>query len=87
MTFSGKCCVIQDGLDGKPEVLLDPNTLSEDGTVALRAYAVSEDAEYLAYGISSSGSDWVTIQVLRIQDKHVLPDTVSWVRLLICCWS
>ncbi|XP_027148362.1 prolyl endopeptidase-like [Coffea eugenioides] len=78
---------VQDGLDGKPEVLLDPNTLSEDGTVALRAYAVSEDAEYLAYGISSSGSDWVTIQVLRIQDKHVLPDTVSWVKFSNISWT
>ncbi|KAL3514835.1 hypothetical protein ACH5RR_027552 [Cinchona calisaya] len=55
---------VQDGLDGNPEVLLDPNTFSEDGTVALTAQAVSEDAKYLAYGISSSGSDWVTVKVL-----------------------
>ncbi|KAL0360470.1 UNVERIFIED_CONTAM: Prolyl endopeptidase [Sesamum radiatum] len=72
----------KDSLDGKPEVLLDPNTLSDDGTVALSAYAVSEDAKYLAYGTSSSGSDWVTIKVLRIADKITEPDTISWYVLL-----
>lgn len=66
-------------MDGEPEVLLDPNTLSEDGTVALSIHAVSEDAKYLAYGISSSGSDWVTIKVMRIQDKSTEPCTISWV--------
>lgn len=70
---------LQDSLDAKPEVLLDPNGLSEDGTVALSTYAVSEDAKYLAYGLSSSGSDWVTIKVMRIEDKGIEPDTISWV--------
>lgn len=60
-------------------MLLDPNRLSDDGTVALSTYNVSEDAKYLAYGISSSGSDWVTIKVMRIEDKNVLSDTISWV--------
>lgn len=68
-------------MDGKAEVLLDPNVLSDDGTVALSTCAVSEDAKYLAYGISSSGSDWVTIKVMRVEDKGVEPDTISWVRL------
>lgn len=72
---------IQDSLEGEAEVLLDPNALSEDGTVALSACDVSEDAKYLAYGISSSGSDWVTIKVMRVDDKGVESDTVSWVRL------
>ncbi|KAL0351691.1 UNVERIFIED_CONTAM: Prolyl endopeptidase [Sesamum calycinum] len=78
---------VQDSLDGKPEVLLDPNTLSDDGTVALSAYAVSEDAKYLAYGTSSSGSDWVTIKVLRIADKSTEPDTVSWVKFSSISWT
>lgn len=69
-------------MDAKSEVLLDPNSLSEDGTVSLSAYEVSEDAKYLAYGISSSGSDWVTINVMRIEDKSTEPDTVSWVKFL-----
>lgn len=68
-------------MDGKPEILLDPNTLSDDGTVALSMYSVSEEAKYLAYGVSSSGSDWVTIKVMRIEDKTVEPDTISWVKI------
>ncbi|KAL3505453.1 hypothetical protein ACH5RR_035294 [Cinchona calisaya] len=78
---------IQDGLNGKAEVLLDPNAFSEDGTVALNTCAVSEDAKYIAYGISSSGSDWVTIKVLRIEDKHVETDTVSWVKFSSISWT
>ncbi|CAA0813371.1 Prolyl oligopeptidase family protein [Striga hermonthica] len=78
---------IQDSLHGEPEVLLDPNTLSEDGTVALNTYAVSEDAKYLAYGISYSGSDWVTIKVMRIEDKTVEADTVSWVKFSSISWT
>lgn len=66
-------------MDGQPEILLDPNELSEDGTVALSAYAVSKDAKYLAYALSSSGSDWVTIKIMGVQDKKVHHDTLSWV--------
>lgn len=68
-------------MDGEPEVLLDPNALSEDGTVSLSNLSVSKDAKYLAYGLSSSGSDWVKIKVMRIDDKKAEPDTLSWVRI------
>lgn len=70
---------MQDSLDGEAEVLLDLNNLSEDGTVSLKAMSVSEDAKYLAYGLSSSGSDWVTIKVMRVADKTEEPDSLSWV--------
>lgn len=69
----------QGDLEAEPEVLLDPNTLSDDGTVSLNTLSISEDAKYLAYGLSSSGSDWVTIKVIKIEDKKVEPDTLSWV--------
>lgn len=78
---------VQYSLEGEAEVLLDPNALSDDGTVALSACAVSEDAKYLAYGISSSGSDWVTIKVMRVDDKGVEPDTVSWVKFSSISWT
>nr|VDD02223.1 unnamed protein product [Brassica rapa] len=76
-----------DDLDAEPEVLLDPNTLSDDGTVALNTFSVSEDAKYLAYGLSSSGSDWVTIKLIKIDDKKVEPDTLSWVKFSGITWT
>lgn len=66
-------------MEGKAEVLLDPNGLSEDGTVALNKVSVSENAEFVAYELSSSGSDWVTIKVMKIVDKTNEPETLSWV--------
>ncbi|KAJ9186386.1 hypothetical protein P3X46_001963 [Hevea brasiliensis] len=80
---------VQDSLDGKPEVLLDPNALSEDGTVALNTetVSVSEDAKYLAYGVSSSGSDWVTVKVLHVADKRVEADTLTWVKFSGISWT
>ncbi|GAU24927.1 hypothetical protein TSUD_311620 [Trifolium subterraneum] len=78
---------VQDSLDGKPEVLLDPNGLSEDGTVSLNTFSVSEDAKYLAYALSTSGSDWTTIKVKRIEDKNAEPDHLSWVKFSSISWT
>lgn len=78
---------VQDSLDGKPEVLLDPNQLSEDGTVALSTYSVSEDGKYFAYALSKSGSDWVTIKVMRIEDRNAEPDNLSWVKFSGITWT
>jgi hypothetical protein len=76
------CCVhMQEKVEGDAEMLLDPNTWSEDGTVALAIMKFSEDAEYLAYGQSASGSDWITIKVIHVADRVMQPDTLSWVRL------
>ncbi|XP_058090746.1 uncharacterized protein LOC131237107 [Magnolia sinica] len=78
---------VQDGLEEKAEVLLDPNSLSEDGTIALKITSISEDAKFLAYGLSSSGSDWVTIKVMCIDDKCVKPDSLLWVKFSTISWT
>ena len=54
---------VQDSIDGEAMEFLDPNKLSDDGTVALHSKVFSEDGELLAYALSTSGSDWVTIKV------------------------
>uniref|UniRef100_A0A0D9Y276 prolyl oligopeptidase n=2 Tax=Oryza glumipatula TaxID=40148 RepID=A0A0D9Y276_9ORYZ len=78
---------VQDSLDGEAEVLLDPNALSKDGTVALSTYSVSKDGKYIAYGLSESGSDWVTIRVMNIADKQTLSDKLSWVKFSSISWT
>ena len=77
---------IQKGLDGTPEVLIDPNTWSADGTVQLSAFAPSKDAKYAVYGISRSGSDWQQYKVMELATKRTLPDTIDWVKVSSVAW-
>lgn len=74
-------------LDAKPRVLLDPNTLSKDGTVALSGLAVSKDGKLLAYGLSASGSDWQEWRVRDIETGKDLPDVVKWVKFSGASWT
>ncbi|MDT8411964.1 MAG: prolyl oligopeptidase family serine peptidase [Vicingaceae bacterium] len=68
------------------EVLLDPNTLSEDGSIAVKFTSVSKDEKYLAYGISESGSDWTAIRVMEIATKKLLSDHIQWVKFSGVSW-
>jgi prolyl oligopeptidase len=77
---------IQKGIEGKPEVLLDPNTWSEDGTVLLNAFAPSKDAKLAVYGISRSGSDWQEYNVLDLTTRKPLTDKIEWVKVSGVAW-
>ncbi|XP_034018197.1 prolyl endopeptidase isoform X2 [Thalassophryne amazonica] len=78
---------VQESLDAEPTIFLDPNTFSDDGTVALRGYAFSEDGEYLAYGTSASGSDWVEIHFLRVAGAVLLEDHLERVKFSCMSWT
>ncbi|MEL7244223.1 MAG: prolyl oligopeptidase family serine peptidase [Cyanobacteria bacterium J06573_2] len=74
-------------LDDKPEVLLDPNKLSEDGTVALSGTSISDDGKYLAYGISIAGSDWQQWKVRNIETGEDLSDHLKWIKFSGASWT
>ena len=78
---------IQKGLDGAPEVLLDPNKWSADGTVRLGTFSLSKDAKYAVVGISRSGSDWQEYQVMEVATRKMLPDQIKWVKVLSASWA
>lgn len=74
-------------LEAEPRVLLDPNTLSPDGTVALSGLAVSEDGAWLAYGLSTAGSDWVEWHVRDIDTGGDTGDELRWVKFSSVAWT
>jgi prolyl oligopeptidase len=78
---------VQKGLDGMPEVLIDPNAWSEDGTTRLIAFNLSKDGKYAAYGVSRGGSDWQEFHVMGVESRKVLPDTLKWVKVSGISWQ
>ncbi|MDZ7951452.1 prolyl oligopeptidase family serine peptidase [Nostoc sp. DedQUE09] len=74
-------------LDDQPQVLLDPNKLSEDGTVALSGLSISEDGKLLAYGLSSSGSDWQEWKVRNVETGEDLQDHLKWIKFSGASWT
>jgi prolyl oligopeptidase len=77
----------QTTLAATPEALLDPNLLSEDGTVALSTLALSEDGRLLAYGTSASGSDWEEFRVRDVATARDLPDHLRWIKFSGASWT
>ncbi len=77
---------MQETLDGEPTVLLDPNALSDDGTVSLGGISFSNDGKYMAYTIQRSGSDWVEIYVKDMATLELLSDHIEWAKFTGASW-
>lgn len=77
---------IQKGLEGEPEVFIDPNALSSAGTVAIDLVGFSSDDKYVAYSRSEAGSDWMELHVMEIATKQELPDVLKWVKFSGASW-
>ena len=75
-----------DSPDAEPHVFLDPNTLSDDGTVALKGVYFSHDGKYAAYTISRSGSDWEEIYVMDAETRELLEDHIVWAKFTGASW-
>lgn len=78
---------VQEGLDGEPKELLDPNALSPDGTTRLDIFAPSGDGKYVAYALSDGGSDWKVVRVMEVATRKVLDDEVRWVKVSGIAWA
>ena len=75
------------GLDAQPQMVLDPNTLSADGTVAVSGMQVSPDGKLLAYSLSASGSDWQEWKVRDVETSKDLSDDLKWVKFSGVSWT
>ncbi|MDB6020991.1 MAG: serine protease, family peptidase [Pedosphaera sp.] len=73
-------------LDAEPTLLLDPNTLSADGTVSLAGYRISDDGNLMAYALARAGSDWEEIRVRDVNTGKDLPDEIQWVKFSSSSW-
>lgn len=83
------CSVLhkQKSLDDEPSVLLDPNTMSPDGTVSITSMAFSEDGTNLAYSFSESGSDWNKIKIRDVESGKDYPELLERVKFSGISWT
>ncbi|MBE2279644.1 MAG: S9 family peptidase [Ignavibacteriaceae bacterium] len=77
---------IQDDLNSEPRVFLDPNKLSDDGTVSISSFTPSKDGKYVAYGISRGGSDWNEIFIIETETGKLLEDHLKWIKFSGISW-
>ena len=78
---------VANSLDGESRVLLDPNQLSEEGTVALAGWRPSPDGKLLAFGLAADGSDWREWRVLHVHDGEMAEDHLQWVKFSGVSWT
>jgi len=78
---------VADSLEAEPQVLLDPNTLAADGTVAVLETVVSDDGKLFAYGVASAGSDWREWRVRDVESKKDLDDRLKWIKFATAAWA
>ena len=76
-----------DSLESEPEILIDPNTWSKDGTVALAGTSFSDDGRYMAYGVAEAGSDWRTWHVMDVGSRRKLDDELKWIKFSSISWT
>ncbi|WP_051944614.1 prolyl oligopeptidase family serine peptidase [Verrucomicrobium sp. BvORR106] len=78
---------VADSLTAEPKALLDPNTLSKDGTVSLTESEPSEDGKLLVWGTSGGGSDWQEFRIKNIDTGEDLPETLKWIKFSGASWA
>lgn len=78
---------VQDSLDGVPRMVVDPNTWSDDGTVALADVAISPDGRTAALAVQDGGSDWRTIRFVDVASGEQLEDEIEWVKFSPMAWA
>ena len=78
---------LQKTPDDSPELLLDPNKFSQDGTSRLGVFAVSRDGHYCGYGISTGGSDWQEARVMEVNGRKLLDDDLKWLKVTDMAWA
>ena len=78
---------VQTGLEGTPRLLLDPNQFSKDETSRLASFEVSKTGKYLAYTISTGGSDWQEAHVIEVASGKVLTDRLNWLKGSGLAWA
>jgi prolyl oligopeptidase len=77
----------QKDMNAEPEVVIDPNTLSADGTVGMGAFVYSKDGNYAAYTLSKGGSDWQEITIMDLRTLKNLPEKLEWVKVSGISWK
>ena len=78
---------VQESLDAGAELLIDPNTWSEDGTVAMASYFPSPDGKHVAYMIQDGGSDWRQARIINVDSGAVLEDELDWLKFTGLSWA